>query len=344
MSVQMNCWSLALLSLSALVAGCGDTGGNGAAFGSGPSLATDGTTGEGSSSATTSTRVDAGDTGTNPNPGGDQMCPCGDALEDGIYVTNAQGELWFFKPDLGTFELLGVPACSSGLLTTNSMAVSRDGFVWYNKYNSGMDPGPGKLMRANLADLSDCQDVGYDPALPPFAYMGMGFASDSELSNCDDLYLYNFDTFDGRPVDPEDVTVAALGVFDQWSSSVSEIGPGKYPTVELTGTNEGRLFGFARTDDHNDPTMLIEFDKASGASISETLFEELDGTRAWAFAFWGGDAYLFTEYDDDETVSKVSKYDHDGNEGGQMVIEHLIAPIRITGAGVSTCATSAPVG
>ena len=58
-------------------------------------------------------------------------------------------------------------------------------------------------------------------------------------------------------------------------------------------------------------------------------------TQAFAFAAYDGDFYFFTEVTTGSTISKVTYYDPT-NPGVFTNITN--APIRIVGAGVSTCA------
>ena len=109
--------------------------------------------------------------------------------------------------------------------------------------------------------------------------------------------------------------------------------------AELTGTGDGRAYMFAGT-----PAKLIEIDKTNGNILSTTNLG-LDLTNAFAFAFFNGDFYFFTEVGGFNTNSKVTWLDFDDSEGelanGPQVI-NMNAPIRIVGAGVSTCAPVLP--
>ena len=63
-----------------------------------------------------------------------------------------------------------------------------------------------------------------------------------------------------------------------------------------------------------------------------------------AFGFWGGDVYFFTETTPLSGVSKVTRLDYDGNEGGGLSVYNPNTGIHIPGAGVSTCASYTPQG
>ena len=91
---------------------------------------------------------------------------------------------------------------------------------------------------------------------------------------------------------------------------------------------------------HSDaiPHFLIEFDKTNAQILETVPFADFPLTSAFAFAFWGGDFYFFTE--GNVPYSKVTKLDYDGDK--QLSVVNPMAPIRIVGAGVSTCAPVLP--
>jgi hypothetical protein len=133
-------------------------------------------------------------------------------------------------------------------------------------------------------------------------------------------------------------------VFDEPSLTMQTIGPTDYNGAELTGTGDGRLFAFGGVPD----AKLIEFDKST-AMVKEII--PLGGfplTNAFAFAFWGGDFYFFTNRDPNSTTlmgnSKVTHLDYDESDGnGRALTEvNANAPILVVGAGVSTCAPFLP--
>ena len=110
---------------------------------------------------------------------------------------------------------------------------------------------------------------------------------------------------------------------------MSEIGDIDFDGGELTGTGDGRLFAFAGS-----PAKLVEYDK-SDASVVEIQQLNMNLTNAFAFAFYGGDFYMFTESNNNPGVSKVTHFDYDDTQDLEIVVPD--APIRIVGAGVSTC-------
>ena len=109
--------------------------------------------------------------------------------------------------------------------------------------------------------------------------------------------------------------------------------------AELTGTGDGRLYGFyTRTVLGLERTYIGEIEKTSGKVLGETHMEDVTLGGGWAFAFWGGDFYIFLERHSDSStqVHKMSSKD------GTLTTPLPDTGRRIVGAGVSTCAPTDP--
>jgi hypothetical protein len=105
---------------------------------------------------------------------------------------------------------------------------------------------------------------------------------------------------------------------------------------ELTGNGNAELWGWFPSDQTGSTTPRVEqIDKTSGSPIKTYMLPSLQGMpSAWAFAFWGGDYWIFLAKDLD--VSSTV-YQIDGATGA--VKGSTSAGSRlIVGAGVSTCA------
>jgi hypothetical protein len=152
----------------------------------------------------------------------------------------------------------------------------------------------------------------------------MGFASDNVGSNDETLYVAGGDgpgTGLGATlasIDSQTLRVATIGTVSGWP--------------ELTGTGDAKLWGFYPD---TTPPKIAEIDKRSGAETRSFPLRQLQGEpAAWAFAFWGGDFWIFLmrQSDIDTHVYRVR-----GSDG--MMTEVLSQTgRRIVGAGVSTCA------
>lgn len=269
--------------------------------------------------------------------GGD--CPCENVL-DGIYVLHSTDPpaVYFYDPPANTFTPVGQLGCVAELgATANSMAIDRQGNATLNYYSlSGLQPS-GRMYRAPLSNLSDCEDLGYD-AQGAWFLLGMGYAVDGAGSSCDTLFVYDSDQYTEYP----DFAPGGsqLARWDDATASTVPLGATAYPVAELSGTGDARLFAFATVASNQ--SVLVQLDKSSGAELESTPLVGLDITNAFAFAFWGGDVYFFTETSPGAATSKVTRLDYDGSDGGGLTVVNPDAGIHIAGAGVSTCASFTP--
>src|SRR5262249_6533287 len=105
--------------------------------------------------------------------------------------------------------------------------------------------------------------------------------------------------------------------------------------AELTGTGDGRLFGFFTTQ----PATLAEIDKTKGATSSNKSLDGVSTGNAWAFSFWGGDFWFYTS--DGVNPSRVTQLKTSGS--GELTVSKTdVGGFKIVGAGVSTCAPTTP--
>ncbi len=288
------------------------------------------------------TQTDTGDPDTGPDvfdvgdgdPGdgdGDAtQCPCGENA-DLVYVLSDSSELWTYSPQVNQFTQLGTFDCGIPP-TTFSMGVARSGTAWI------MHRPDGDIFHVDVNNANQCSDPGYFPGQSGFDLFGMAFASNSAVDPCDKLYAHTFDDIDWS----EGPGVGQLGRVDPKSLDLSPIGPINYNGGELTGTGDGRLFAFAGVPN----AKLIEYDKSTGGEKQVIDLGGLQLTYAFAFAFWGGDFYFFTEGGGFGSNSKVTKLDFDESDGNGQALTtvNANAPMRIVGAGVSTCAPFVPPG
>ncbi len=277
---------------------------------------------------------------TGPNTGGgDGECGCSN-VQDGIYVLNSNTPpaVHFFDPPANTFTQIGVLGCDPGAgWTANSMAVDRQGYAWVNYYYQSTETG--KMFKAPLYDLAQCEELPYQQPAGGWWLLGMGYAVTDPNSSCDELFIFKSDLYIEYPNFTSQE--AELARYDQGTNALDIIGPTMYPVGELTGTGDGRLFTFAAVG--NNEAVLVNLDKETGSEIEHSALD-LDITNAFAFAFWGGDVYFFTETSPLSGESKVTKLDYDGNEGGALTTYNANTGIHIPGAGVSTCASITPPG
>jgi hypothetical protein len=247
------------------------------------------------------------------------------------------GSLWTFDPATLSFDEIGPIPCNPGAMVF-SMGISRDAKA-YVQYQPG-----GDIFTFDV-NTGTCDDPGFAPGQSGFSQFGMAFVSESEADPCDDLYALRMQG--ATPTECPGSICGSLGRIDPLSMHLQVLNGTSYDGGELSGTGDGRLFAFVGLA----PAELVELDKDSGEVLFSGELEGLELTDAFAFAFWGGDFWFFTEANDTvpgwpEGVSKVVKLDYDGSDGHgvRLTTEVASAPILVAGAGVSTCAPLDPVG
>jgi hypothetical protein len=235
-----------------------------------------------------------------------------------IYVVDASNNLLSFDPRKlpgDPFRLIGRPSCTS-YSTPFSMSVDREGYAWVVYQN-------GELFKVSIHDAK-CSPSGFAPYSVGSSTFGMGFVSDDKGSKTEKLYIAaEGGTRDLAMIDPEKAPPTA--------SRVGRIEATIDNNPELTGTGEGKLYGFfpVRAGD----SFIQEIDKRSGAAVGKKWsVGELGSVSAWAFAHWGGTFYVFVTTASGPQVRAV-----DRATGEYRTVMETI-PYRITGAGVSTCA------
>jgi hypothetical protein len=240
-----------------------------------------------------------------------------------VYVVSRENDLYSFAPAEGRFTRIGPLACPS---TSNpfSMAVDRAGTAWV-LYADGL------LFKVSTKDAS-CATTTYVTGQAGFQLLGMGFAADAPGSTRETLYVSDIGGKGLGKLDPVTLTLTPIGGYD---------GPLAGRSAELTGTGDGRLYGFFTTA----PAQVAQITKGSGAIASAAPMQGVTTGTDWAFSFWGGDFYLYTAQIQtgglpmDAVGSDVTRYRP--SDGSVVVVQKGIG-FRIVGAGVSTCAPLVP--
>jgi len=209
-------------------------------------------------------------------------------------------------------DIFGIPQ------TPYSMSVDRNAVAWV-LYSSG------ELFRVETLDGS-CKSTTFQANQAGFMLMGMGFVADSPMSNVDTLFV-------AGGGGPNSGTGSKLGTVDMRALTIA---PAQQLTgwPELTGTGLAELWGFYPD---TTPPKVARINKQTGVEEMVYPLASLQGQgapAAWAFAFWGGDFYLFLMRTDDPDTT-VYKLDH---KSGELGVALSGTGRRIVGAGVSTCA------
>jgi hypothetical protein len=291
------------------------------------------TTGAITDTTTGTSTTTTGDSSGGDSTGGMEACGCPDIevpLDDGIFVLSGDAELWKYFPANNTFKMLGSLNC--GMTDTFSMAVDRLGFAWVQFLG-------GDIRKVDVTDVSKCTDPGFIAGQNGVENFGMAFVSNSESDACDRIYGNTYSGFGGFSEGPN---IGDFITIDPMTLKLSKLGKTNFDGAEGTGTGDGRAFLFGGTG----PAKLVEVDKKTGAAKQTLPLAGLEiNNGAFAFAFFAGDFYFFTDSNNDFFASEVTRLDYDDSDGnGKQDLTQLTdnAPLVIVGAGVSTCAPVAP--
>jgi hypothetical protein len=238
---------------------------------------------------------------------------CPDAAATLVYVITETYDLYSFFPPTLAFKRIGAISCPrANGATPFSMAVDRQGIarIVFND---------GRLFRVSTATAA-CQSTPFAPNQHGFLTFGMGYAAD--LDGGETLYL---------AADGIQSPVSALGSVDQ-NYVVHPIGnfAAGVSGAELTGTGGGQLFSFYTTTMQTNDTYIGEVNKQT-ANIGSQVRLGIDRGNGWAFAFWGGDFWIFTAPGGGSVVTRYRPSDG-------SIAQMTTLPEVIVGAGVSTCA------
>jgi hypothetical protein len=270
---------------------------------------------------------DGGDPGTlgggkTDGGGGGNQTGCSEAAKL-VYVVTDLNELFSFKPDTTTFTKIGELKCPSGGATPNSMAVDRTGVAWVNFSDGG-------LFKVSTSDAA-CEATTYEKGQLGFNRFGMAFATNTATSTEETLYVVGIEGINsGKGLGKIDLTTMKLTKLGDFSGSLQGLG------AELTGTGDGRLYGFFTTQPN---ATLAQIDKSTGATSGDSSLKGVSTGNAWAFSFWGGDFWFYTSQNLQPSVVTRKQTSTDGNIS---TAKADVGGFRIVGAGVSTCAPTTP--
>lgn len=249
-----------------------------------------------------------------------------------VYVLSDRNELYSFRPNLRMFTRIGVLRCPTDM-APNSMAIDRNAVAWVNYVASGLGDEAGAIYRVNTTDAS-CTAAPAINLPNGWFRLGMGFSTASADDTTETLFV----TSTG---DPFGAASLGLGRIDSTTNRLATVGPFtgslRGASAELTGTGDGRLFGFFTTT----PVQVAEINKTSGAIVDMHPLPRVETPQAWAFSFWGGDFYLYTAPSAllGRTTNVTRYRPSDGSVDPAYMTD---IGFRIVGAGVSTCAPIAP--
>ncbi len=306
-----------------------DGGGGGGTGGGSTSGATSGGATNGGASGGSLGDVDAS-SGNNDG--------CSDAAKL-IYVLSDANDLYSFNPPSKKFIKIGALGCKvSGGLAPNSMAIDRNATAWVNYTSANAVTGADTAGAIYKVSTTDASCTGPSITLKNGWFrLGMGYSTNSATSTDETLFVAatpsgglgaGGGTEGLGKVDFTGKTVTAIGQFDGSLAGQS---------AELTGTGDGRLFGFFTAK----PVHVAEINKTTGGIVgTPPAVAGVEQPAAWAFSFWGGAFYLYTSPDplmNPSRTTNVTKYTPGGTVPPDTGYMTNIG-FRIVGAGVSTCA------
>lgn len=237
-----------------------------------------------------------------------------------VYVVSTTNQLLRFDAEARSFSPVTGLACDADGVVY-SLAIDRFGIAWVNYVD-------GSVHRASIVD-GTCQKVGrFVPE--GFKTAGVAFATDpSDKTNeslfavgCEQGATHGDDTGYGllRGSVEGDVYHAKGDVLTGLGAECGH----------LTGTGDGRLFGFFV----NREIEMAQIDKATGALSGRLRVPVTVLGEHYTFAFWGGDFYFFTAPQGRST--SVTRYQASTDGAFTNLIDDV--GFRVVAAAVSTCA------
>jgi hypothetical protein len=274
-----------------------------------------------------------------------------------IYTVDGTSSMFSrFDPTTLNFTNVDMLSCPDPLdrtpshLKPFSMAVDQNAVAWVVYADLEDEPNDPLFEPATLYKLDtgrgQCQQATsfqVDPNGPFAQGFGMGFVFDPS-TNLDTLYIAG-----GNGAT---ATQSELATLSFPSLAVTTIGPIAAGNVELTGTGDGSLWGFAPevVFDQNGkrlsppvPAILARIDPATGDTLeSYTYSMALARTTAWAMKFWGGSFWIFVNIEtldeNGQPVNIGSVYEVPRATPQTILTRIADTGRNIVGAGVSTCA------
>jgi len=333
--------AVGVYSLLALAA-CGGTS-NSSGFGNDASTssANDNGSNDGGNGNPNNNTVDDGSVanlGGNVGEAGSNTNGCS-AASQLVYVLSSTNDIYSFDPPTQTFAKISTLQCSPpNGMTPNSMAVDREGNAWVNYVASNGFSGEATSGAIYKVVIATGACTATNISLQSGWYqVGMGYSTVSATDTTDTLYVTATNGgagCQGGGLLGGSSKNAGLGSIDTDAGTLTPIGPfsGSLAgqSAELTGTGDGRLYGFFVLS----PVEVAQINKGSGATSNAISVAGVPCPSAWAFSFWGGDFYLYTS-PDGITPSTVTHY---ATGDGGIDTTYATASFVIVGAGVSTCA------
>lgn len=291
----------------------------------------------GSGEHAASTIAPGADAGTDGAPtvivrdAGAELPTCSEASKQ-VYLLSAANDLFAFTPATITLKKIGRLACpdpgkdvATGVVATpNAMTIDRHGTAWVS-YTSG------KLYTVDTSNAA-CTATAFVAGQGGIYKFAMAFATTAAGADDETLFASGFVDSDAGP------RGQGLATIDRSTFAMTKRGDFsgalKLSAAELTGTGGGELWGLFTTS----PASLVPIEPHTGATGASHPMSGVETGTAWAFAFWGGDFWVFTAQPNENThVTRVEPA-----KSFAVTPLKLDMGFRVVGAGVSTCAPLTP--
>lgn len=238
-----------------------------------------------------------------------------------IHVVDENRQFSTFNPQTLEFTDLGLLDCpaESGA-TPFAMTLDRKGVAWV-VYSSG------ELFWVNI-ETTRCERSPFVPGQEGLEIFGVAFVLDGRGTTGESLYLAG-------------TTAERWGTGKVTLARMSPVDLKPVPLCllpdapDLSGTGSGELWGYFQ---FRGPPQVSRLSTESGREDLTYSLSSLEGLpEDWAFAFWGGDLWIFLKRQTDASthVYRVTNL-HLPNPTVTRVLYNTTR--RIVGAGVSTCA------
>src|SRR5262249_27386085 len=214
-----------------------------------------------------------GDLGNN-NPAAPPPDSCSEAAKL-VYVISEQNDFYSFAPDLLRFKKIGKMSCPTAAPTLRpvSMSVDRSATAWVNYED-------GKLYKVSTTDAS-CTATTFASNQLGFLKFGMAFATKDANSTAETLFISGAasQANQGKGFGTIDLNTMKMTMIAQPPANLNV-------SADLTGTGDGRLYGFFATN----PMTLAQIDALKGSTSAEQPLNGVStNVNGFAFSFWGGD-------------------------------------------------------
>jgi hypothetical protein len=251
-----------------------------------------------------------------------------------VYVVDQNNTLSQYDPTMKAFHDLGTLNCNapSGYQPF-SMGVDRNAtaYVLFTKQSTTGTIQGTALYKVDTTSASlTCTKTTFT-APSNLTEFGMGFSTTTAGGDVDQLFIAG-GTMPG--------TASSLNTLDVTTFTPTPVGAANNIAgdPELTGNSNGELWGFL--PDATSP-KIEQINKTNGNPISPAnLPSTMQGTPlAWAFAFFGGNYYIFLMKDNSGGIfPETSTTVYEVSPTGQLMSTLPTNTRVIVGAGVSTCA------